>query len=80
MPLWFLFCPALPSCWAGPRLLLLAEVSTINSQLNPAWAGWREAEEGDSQEIGVPLSVSADLWPRALSSGSLASSSPGGGC
>lgn len=54
LPLWSLSCPALPSCWAGPRLLLLAEVSTINSQLNPALTGWRRAEEGDSQEMGVP--------------------------
>ena len=45
----------LASFWDGPRLLLLAEVSAINHQPNPALAGWREAEEGDSQEIRVPV-------------------------
>lgn len=52
-------CPTLaqasptPKSWEGRLLLLLAEVSTINSQLNPAQA-WGEGGKGAGcQEVRV---------------------------
>lgn len=65
-------CPTLadssptPSCWEGRLLLLLAEVSTINSQLNPAqaWAkgGKRRQLLGNQSaqpSLGAELSLKA---------------------
>lgn len=52
-------CPTLaqasptPSSWEGRLLLLLAEVSTINSQLNPAQAWAKGGKGAGCQEIRV---------------------------
>lgn len=76
-------CPTLanssptPSCWKGRLLLLLAEVSTINSQLNPAqaWAkGGKRSQLPGSQSaqpsVGAELSLKAMVcWHRGAALG-----------
>lgn len=69
--------PLLPClCLAGPGpLLLLVEVSTINSHLILLWpvSGWREEKGGDSQERRTPwegLRAKGQSWgPRMLGGG-----------
>ena len=61
--------PPVSSCWDGLPLLLV-EVSTINSQLNPApGLGGGRKEGGFPGNQGALSPASADPWPEVPSSG-----------